>query len=521
MSDINEFRDFVMKEYNIINPILTFDGDYILGSWNLKEYKYDENKDLFIINSKVDKNGNNMYKSYVERKLLYNFQDYRYKDIAAKYFRPILLNRMDEDGKGRHLEYSLTFTLYNMMEDKERLSNVDLESYEAVEVCINYYKEVRKDLKNILKDDNYIPTTNIEEAIALHIDNFIKNTRIQGDVNQYMDRIRKGVIEYLLDFYSSVIYIYRCIGDMVKHPVRVSEEDLLKCFDIDEFILLYCKSILDDERFIVKRENRLSSSFVIVTQIINTLRDMGIKNYNPSIMIYDNQTRKHIKYNFNDLIKDHKKLYDRFQEQFRPTQVSFDQVKRMGITHDNEAFEKFIDVISNEDQKIIKTEFDILAKGEGGSTVKGLSSYKGGNSNPKKAIDDEEILYRRYIFQNTNYVCQIVGKDKFNGYIGYIYENGLVVFERFYEDDGSPAKSNATYIMNKDNFVEFIQLTKPEILEYIRYTDNPEIKRLYHSKNWANNLEVFIKSIDKNMDTIMFANSISNEQGISRVLSDK
>ncbi|MCR5223949.1 MAG: hypothetical protein K6C11_02255 [Bacilli bacterium] len=30
MTDLEKFRDFLFNEYNIINPLLTFDGDYIL-----------------------------------------------------------------------------------------------------------------------------------------------------------------------------------------------------------------------------------------------------------------------------------------------------------------------------------------------------------------------------------------------------------------------------------------------------------------------------------------------------------
>ena len=107
-----------------------------------------------------------------------------------------------------------------------------------------------------------------------------------------------------------------------------------------------------------------------------------------------------------------------------------------------------------------------------------------------------ELMRKRLFFDKTGYMEQILGINSFAGYVGYIYANGLVIFEKMYEDDSRlvPVKeANATYVMNIDNFVELSALSKTDIILiggiilaciwlmiYILIEDKK--KRLYESK---------------------------------------
>jgi hypothetical protein len=260
----------------------------------------------------------------------------------------------------------------------------------------------------------------------------------------------------------------------------------------------------------IEANNRVDASFIIISQVVTSYEQYQVNNYNPSIKVYDKKSKRIVNYTFRDLIKEYNKIKRMDIIEYKTNQVDMDQVKKMGIERNNDGFKKLVSIMNEKEQHIINTEFDILAKGEGEMNPYAGRPYNHtGNSDPSKKVDEDEILFRKFTFENTNYACQIIGKDKFNGYVGFIYENGLVVFERFYEDDGTPSKANATYIMNYKNFIELIQLTKQEILECIRYGEE-NIKRLYHSKNWADNLANYINGVDKNEETVIFANSINN-----------
>lgn len=72
-----------------------------------------------------------------------------------------------------------------------------------------------------------------------------------------------------------------------------------------------------------------------------------------------------------------------------------------------------------------------------------------------------------------------------------------MVFEKFPEE-GVAMKEEATYIMSYKNFMKMSSLSKPEIMEYIRKTDNPEVSRKYHTDTWFIRIEKAIKEIEYN-----------------------
>jgi hypothetical protein len=493
MTDLEKFRDFMFNEYNIINPLLTFDGDYILGDCDFKNTEYDKNKDILYLNSKTDDKGNNMYEELINRRAYFNFNDSRFDAFKRKYFYPLVVNRMNKDGKGRHLEFSYALTIMNMMENKPLLVE-HIDETKMASICLDYYRNVKKNVNLILNEKT---DPEVRKSI---IESFEKDKKPTD----------KETLECYAKTISNLIYMYKCFNDAVEHPIIFSDKEFTNCYDPDKFILMYCKMILDNQGHTIKKDSRLDSSFVIVNQVLTTLKELNINSYNPTIKLYDKNTKKIAIYSFKDMLKEYRKLSTRYSDTIKARQMQFDQIEKMNLFHDNDAFIKFTELFDDEDQRIINTEFDILAKGEGDTHISSSRSTNNKSNNKAEELTEDEIIYRRYIFENTNYVCQIVGKDKFNGYIGYIYENGLVIFERFYEDNGKPTKQNATYIMNYKNFVEFIQLTKVEILECIKEGRN-DIKRLYHTDNWANNLSTYISSIEKDMDSIMFANTISKD----------
>ena len=523
MANIEEFVNAMMG-YNVIDPVITYDGDYTYQS--IKKSLYNPKADILMLNSKVDKDGKNMYEELMH--------DYYYKcvnmnnvgNVPQGYIFPLLVNQMSEDGKHRVLRYNYIFTVMNLTENKEDLHGTTDISVLA-ERARDWYKEQRRVLKEFKKDRNnpevkdmvllrFVATPDFQKRFGMVDPRFIKE-----NPDYVLDAIPDSWLDFYCDKFTSIIITLRHIinHSNEKHNVPISAFEA--CFEPETFLLMNMKVIIDNQGSSIKLNGKPDNCLVEVAQYLSTLDQLGIKNYNYSIKYYDSSSKEVKKYTVKDLRNDFNRLMNRFQGTISNYQLTSDQIDKMGLSHSVEAMDKFRELIKQDEEDIIKADWDILSPGEKEIDYTPRASRKSSDSESnKKRIDEDEILYRKYIFQQTDYLKQIVGREKFQGYVGYIYENGLVIFEKFYEDGGKVAQMQATYVMNYKNFIQFTQLTKPEILEYIKNTDNPDIKRLYHTKNWANNLASIIGSVDKTMESQVFAETLSSGDVKVRKRSD-
>lgn len=131
------------------------------------------------------------------------------------------------------------------------------------------------------------------------------------------------------------------------------------------------------------------------------------------------------------------------------------------------------------------------------------------------------MLYCKNFFENSNYIYKIFGINKFEGYIGYIYPNGRVVMEKFYDDIKNKKVStlSATYIMNIYNFIEISKLNKIEIIDLIMNNPSSNIYRVYHVKNiknWAAKVSQYISGNDYTKDVISYIDNLINKNTISK-----
>lgn len=113
-------------------------------------------------------------------------------------------------------------------------------------------------------------------------------------------------------------------------------------------------------------------------------------------------------------------------------------------------------------------------------------------------IYEEKVKF----FSNSDYVIHIFGKDKFEGYEGYIYPNGIVLFEKL-TTKRSISKNTALYVMDVRNFVELSKKNKQEIIEIIGNNEEENLRRINHSKNWqVRALNVIDKKTDISLEEL-------------------
>jgi len=93
----------------------------------------------------------------------------------------------------------------------------------------------------------------------------------------------------------------------------------------------------------------------------------------------------------------------------------------------------------------------------------------------------ELFMEKKRLYDSSDPFYRIKGKDTFEGYIGYIYKNGRVVLDKFYEDVDSKkiADGHAVYAMSILEFYEVSKLSKSEIIR--RRLCN----RYIHTGSWA------------------------------------
>ena len=103
-------------------------------------------------------------------------------------------------------------------------------------------------------------------------------------------------------------------------------------------------------------------------------------------------------------------------------------------------------------------------------------------SKPKQRNKDySELFYqKKQFFDTSEPLLRVMGKDTFDGYIGYIYPSGRVILDKFYEDSKTKklAQDVAIYSMGIDDFYRLSQLSKSEIIR------DRLCKRFYHRGDW-------------------------------------
>lgn len=101
-----------------------------------------------------------------------------------------------------------------------------------------------------------------------------------------------------------------------------------------------------------------------------------------------------------------------------------------------------------------------------------------------------------YNVKNKPYYI-VQGKNKFNGYIGFIYSNGKVVLDRYFSDKkcNIPTNSDAAYIMNVDDFIKLSMISKESIIE------NKLCGRVIHRGDWMSRMDEYLKE-ETTIDTL-------------------
>ena len=130
----------------------------------------------------------------------------------------------------------------------------------------------------------------------------------------------------------------------------------------------------------------------------------------------------------------------------------------------------------------------------------------------------EKFIDKKEFFASTDPFFRIKGKNTFKGYIGYIYQNGKVVLDRYYHnpDIGKLAYGDAIYSMNVENFYYLSHYPRKVIMKILE--KDPSIDRIEHRDGWQDKVR---KIIEKDNDKSKTVEEVKRLMKIKEIEEEK
>ena len=158
---------------------------------------------------------------------------------------------------------------------------------------------------------------------------------------------------------------------------------------------------------------------------------------------------------------------------------------------------------------------DIFLSDEVNVNWKFLSSEEMIKKGDNKDNLSSAVNMRISILENSGFISRpLQGLNTFMGYHAFIYPNGIVILEKFWNEIEAinPSLDSATFIISIDEFIELSKRTGILITEYMKTL--PSVKRVFHTSvnNWQRILYDAINGKYRLEDAINFINNIQTEE---------
>lgn len=486
MKNEKKMSDFFTGIEAVFNPSLSYLGHYPVSIQQLE------------CCSKIE-NNKNLVSEYLKRKYITNIQEL----VPVELYNVQLISDENIDtNEGRVLKIWLeTITeqvCLDLTGDKPDIPEDVYRTNTQKQPLKAYLKNYKLAISSLLKNENNPELDkykqNLKNLFAAYLGSNPKN-------NQYsQDQLFTAFLEKIKQKISGFLVWYDQLIEICKKPIDLKE--LEQYLDLEKFYFMMAKHLLEINKFMEEDIDGLHNSFIFVDLYVSKLIELKKENnYNMSItMPLFNGTMT--KVTTDSLIQEYIELKNRHPE-FQTIFIREEQ----GVNYRDLDVSKTILAQLEEEQnaKKLAVSWKLFKKGE--------KENKEGNTNTivthikkeEKTIDQKnaELRERLNFFESSPYLYQIEGINHFEGYLGYIYPNNLVIFERFYQNltTFELADNHATYIMNLNNFIEMSKLSRLEIIKYIK-EGNRDVSRKYHTSSWKKKMTAVIEGKGYDIDTI-------------------
>lgn len=487
----------------VFNPYVVYEGNYGFSA------------NVFLYASKY-KDGKNLFEEYLDKKYVSQI-----KSIFSKLkftSNPRFYFVSDVNGNyGRKLNLCIDLFLremsYNLTGDCPELSS-DVSI--AKEQLVNYLRSYRKCISNIMNDTLDEEALKIKQKLEVNY-KINEEHRKSALGKNYRPLGYNKFLEVIKDYITSFIVGLRYVVPLFEKSIDLKE--LEECLDLDMFYLAMVKQLIEVTKIALEQDKKVHNSFVFIEKYINVVRKLReTKKYNLKIKtcLMDGTV---ISYSVDDALREYNEIKIANPE-FVVYSFDYDGADYRDV---NTALEFTTQVEEYVESKKLEAAWNFIKNGEYGKRqeVSDEVVIRLNETKNKKKISREQKIQqvndRMYLLDHTDYLYKISGKNNFEGYIGYIYSNGKVIFEKFYKkiDSHEPSDSNATYVMTFNNFVEMSKLSKPEIIQYIK-NGGTDVRRVYHTSNWYDNIKSIISGKTYDEKAISKIERLISEGQISR-----
>ena len=477
--EINEYLDMVLDGVNnYFDPAVNYKGEYQFNYKVLKEA------------SKVTEDGTNLIEEYFKKYFFDKAHDIfpNFRDIPL-----IFNNTYKKDGYGRCLRisnndivaslfFSITGVYPKISDDK-----TDEENRKAIRDRIREYLRNSRDCINKGKNS---------EHYNFFYNNYLSFNK-QGynfTFDQYMNKMTNLICD---GFFANLIRFYNTFNK------DIDINKIHEMVDIEKFDFIMAHQLIILSQVASEVVDTYHNSLASVYKYIEAI-DLYIKevdpNYRISLTSYDVVGNPIPNYNYHKLKKEFNEIVTKYP-QFQVISVDSNSINF--DPKDVDEIEKYKSMIAKVfEDNVLSASWELIPDGNGNR----VNSYSSNVQHRGSSIDNIEarltkgqqrLVNCKMFLDSTDYLKTIRGINNFDGYIGYIYSSGIVVFEKFYKkyETRIPVDEGATYVMTFDNFVDMSQKTKAEIMDYIK-NNGEDVRRIYHSGEWQDKVSTVIRTGD-------------------------
>ena len=497
-----------------------------------------ENEQILPVNATITSNGNK-YADFIEKyyfSIIKRSLNGRLLESYLRYctFPEIGAYRYNETGEYTRL-YKLRydrsqffyFILLELLDDNENdrknIINM-LDTRNSYDDFINFFRDRLRNKRKKLQDveSEGSSSKNYSEVKTLV-------PMQEGEkIDAYISRL-KSQCALRANECTSAIRAVRLLKDLFTIPIDI--DALIACFEYDQFCLILAKCLLD---------NKYSDfgSRLYVEKYLAAVKEYREKNpsYNCSIQLISSATGRKYKYSIADLERDYNRYLVEHPEQVGIT-ITSDEIRSLLTKYGySEEFIANFDLNNKQNKELYVQLLDTERKMQ--TLLRSWKIFPKGTKTPtddaikvlsmhgNQLEEDEKI--RRMLesykhLEASNYLFKIEGINEFEGYIGYIYPSGRVIYEKFYDDveKHKVASDCATYIIN--DFKMFVEISKMSRSEIINKRKNGELRtiveRVYHRKDmnrWRAKIDAAINGDDYTPDVLQFIEQLIAKKELGR-----
>lgn len=351
-------------------------------------------------------------------------------------------------------KFKKLYFIYNQEKEKKELLIKCFEILKRKEKKINYtdYLNFRKEILDEIQKDGI--EKNLEEEMEKAI-NFNVATFCNEMALIFLTFIehQKEIIEYLNNTEIKFHYFNREVKDRLQLYI----------------LYKYINEMEDDNLLTEYRQKDLYYASECIRELSKTNIETTISK--PNI-------KKEI--SFRNLYERYKKILVKYPE--------LKIVNFSDVNFDSMSIEEIEDFM-NEYLKDLQATWEIMPKGQ---TISVPFTKKERKRKEEKSEEEKEkwrqiqnhlldkFIEKKEFYDSLDPMYRIKGINTFDGYCGFIFQNGIVVLDKFYENAKTErlSKGDAIYIMRLDQFYILSQYPRPYIYK------NKLCRREYHKKGW-------------------------------------